>query len=347
MLKTLLLENKIKDKLVYLLDKHPEKFMLSKEEHQEFVVDYLLQIDPTPQKKYIKWMILKAFDPRSIRRVREDWEKYNEYLTLFYNNRKNPKMEKNDIMRIESWNELKEIVEPFMEPDEHDWKSVIKDLEEGIDYEIVSESPSNKLISILTQKGASYLGGDTEWCTTYGEYCLNPNHKRRTSAFPQALDQGKVYLLWSKNDDKRWQFQKESNQYMNEEDVQDFVGILKHLEDDMVIQDDVYEVLGLEGIDDFFLNFFEDSVKKGDEDNYPNKIFWFDKKGNFLSAYNNITNIFGLSYKNIWTEFEKYYSLDYGGVQELTKYFVEKYFKIEGVETVTFMDHKYLENYFK
>jgi len=327
-LRYLLLENKIKDKLVYLLDKHKDKFLLSKEELEEFVVDYILQIDPTPQKKYVKWMILKAFDSDNIRRIKQDWVKYNEYLITFYNNRKNPNMKENDIMKIESWSELKKIVEPFMEPDEQDWKSVIEDLEEGEDYETIVETNKHKLLTILTQKGASYLGGDTEWCTTYGEYCLNPDHKRKTSNFPEAIEEGKVYLLWSKDDDKRWQFQSETGQYMNEDDVQNFGGILEQVEDDEVIKDELYEILNIKHLSDIVIFLFKNGNKK--QDGYI--INFYDIADEFLGQYNIKSQRFIYSFSTLKKHFKKNYnlsSIDVYALNQTIKHIIKKLFNYE------------------
>ena len=63
----------------------------------------------------------------------------------------------------------------------------------------------------LTQKARSYLGANTEWCTTYGEYCLNDDYKYRT-----PVNYDNLWILINEDDQKeKYQFHFGTEQFMD------------------------------------------------------------------------------------------------------------------------------------
>jgi hypothetical protein len=70
-----------------------------------------------------------------------------------------------------------------------------------------------------TQRAASYLGVGTNWCTTWGEYCLNPEYKTSTNQFESYNRRDKLYIVVNKQDpQKKYQFHFQSKSFMNKHD---------------------------------------------------------------------------------------------------------------------------------
>lgn len=88
------------------------------------------------------------------------------------------------------------------------------DLIEDEDYTDYSVHNKYHVYEPLTQKAKSYMGANTEWCTTYGEHCLNNDYKSRT---PMEYDN--LYILINKYDHKeKYQFHFETEQFRDAKD---------------------------------------------------------------------------------------------------------------------------------
>ena len=97
------------------------------------------------------------------------------------------------------------------------FKAIDAHLKEGKDYEFLGEFEKYKMYKPLTQKGASILGMNTEWCTTYGEHCTNPDWQDRNSYFD---DYEELFILINKKTpEMKFQLDFDSNQFMDKDDI--------------------------------------------------------------------------------------------------------------------------------
>ena len=82
-----------------------------------------------------------------------------------------------------------------------DFKEILNALVPNEDYELLHSGENWLFYRPLTQKGASYLGYSTEWCTTWGEYCLNKKNRDRENYF-QSQNQGNYEDNYNNIDDE-------------------------------------------------------------------------------------------------------------------------------------------------
>jgi len=78
----------------------------------------------------------------------------------------------------------------------------------------------------------------------------------------------------------------------------------------------------------FFIDKFKNCKIKTDHKIYPNEIFFFDQKDNYLASYDSKNEEFWISLQNIWSFLESNYDLNYDQVKELTKAWIEQHFKL-------------------
>lgn len=94
------------------------------------------------------------------------------------------------------------------------FKIVDQELQEDEDYIKLVEGEEFIMYEPVTQKGTSILGMNTEWCTTYGTHCLNPDYQNRS---PATYDN--LFILVNKNDpEEKYQFHFGTGQYMDKND---------------------------------------------------------------------------------------------------------------------------------
>lgn len=62
---------------------------------------------------------------------------------------------------------------------------------------------------------------------------------------------------------------------------------------------------------------------------YPNAIFWFDQKGEYLAEYNWEKKKFWVSYRKIWQEYEG--RMSWGQIQESLKKKIEEKFYLNNI----------------
>lgn len=143
----------------------------------------------------------------------EDLPKANEYLTLVY--RYQIPL---DIKKINSIADLYTLVKGHIAKTEKSIASILQTL--GSDeYDLLLNTESWYVFHPKTQKAASYLGVNTEWCTAWGQYSLNPNYKERTSHFVGHSSKGPLYIIINKeNEMDKYQLHFETNQFKNPSD---------------------------------------------------------------------------------------------------------------------------------
>lgn len=144
----------------------------------------------------------------------EDLEKASEYLGYVYSH--NVAI---DIKKINELGDLYNLVSQFIVKDKLDLPSILTALKENEDYKFLYNGNDWLIYQPLTEKGSSYLGYNTEWCTAWGEYSTNKKHKERNCLFRKHHNQGPLYIIINKgNNDDKYQFHFESKQYMDKND---------------------------------------------------------------------------------------------------------------------------------
>ena len=143
----------------------------------------------------------------------EDLPKANEYLTLVYRYRIPV-----DINKVLSITDLYDLVKNYIAKSEKSITSILATLNEE-EYDIILNSDSWYILAPKTEKASAYLGVNTEWCTAWGQYSLNPDYKDRTNHFKSHNSKGPLYIMINKeNEFDKYQLHFESNQLKNPAD---------------------------------------------------------------------------------------------------------------------------------
>lgn len=161
--------------------------------------------------KYAK--LILAFYQKGTLQI-EDLEKAKEYLGYVYQHQIAL-----DINKLKSLGDLYKVVQKYIIEDTLDLKEILNALTIEEDYKLLYDGKDWIFYQPLTIKGASYLGYSTEWCTTWGEYCLTKKNKDRTNYFKRYSVDGPLFIMISKiNPTEKYQFHFESKQYMDKDD---------------------------------------------------------------------------------------------------------------------------------
>lgn len=143
----------------------------------------------------------------------EDLPKANEYLTLVYRY-KIPV----DAKKIESIANMYELVKGYIAKSEKSLSSILPTLNKD-EYQIILNGDAWYVLVPKTEKAAAYLGVNTEWCTAWGKYSLNPDYKDRTNHYLSHSKRGPLYIMINKeNELDKYQLHFESNQLKNPAD---------------------------------------------------------------------------------------------------------------------------------
>ena len=214
------------------------------------------EVDPTSNMKYGNW-IINIFLPRTyLQGDKSNWSNANSfyYMTrqgqgyLFddlpklesylkyydeakrkhelpdsfeyeYNNNTHIIKNPSDINQILSLDMLRAVTEEYRSVDTGDFFGAVKSsLEKGKDYLVKDELTHWLVYKPLTQKGASILGMNTEWCTTYGEHCTNPDWRDRDSAFGGYEYQDLLIFVNKKDPDQKYQVAEATGEFRDQHD---------------------------------------------------------------------------------------------------------------------------------
>jgi hypothetical protein len=209
------------------------------------IFDKIIEADPKTIEgikigKYAK-LLLNIYKNGNL--PMEDLPKASYYLSLVYKyNRSIP----NNVKYLV---DIYKIIEDKIIRIDSPIKDVLKQLIDGVDYIKVFETNNWWLFTPKTEKGAAYLGVNTEWCTTYGEHCRNPAYKNRDeNAFNKYNNQGPLYIIINKSDEsEKYQIHLEKKEFMNKNDERfDLNKFIKENDD----------------IGDLFDNLFEHRINK-------------------------------------------------------------------------------------
>lgn len=143
----------------------------------------------------------------------EDFYKVKEYLDYFYKYTNKIPADKRDLMRFNSLPELYDVIKPFINPEGGEAVATSKsqELKQIKEKEIKKVYEDNRwLIAIpLTERGSCIIGAGTQWCTAA---------KEAQNYFDHYNNQGPLYVLIDKDEDRKYQLHFETGSLMDERD---------------------------------------------------------------------------------------------------------------------------------
>jgi hypothetical protein len=143
----------------------------------------------------------------------EDLPKANEYLTLVYRY-KIPV----DASKMEAISSIYELVKDYIVKSEKSLATILAALNKD-EYQLFANTKSWYIFIPKTEKAAAYLGVNTEWCTAWGKYSLNPDYKDRTNHYKSHANTGSLYIMINKeNEADKYQLHFETDQFKNPAD---------------------------------------------------------------------------------------------------------------------------------
>lgn len=175
----------------------------------------IVRCDPTydevghPQKKgkYVQWL-LNAYNKEII--TSESLNECTFLLDVF--NRYRSLLAEKDIMRYDTLQKLRDVLEPYLDDpyaDVHETSKAvrIRKIKEGA--EKVYEDEEWAVFVPHTWEASRYYGKGTRWCTAYDS---------SDSFFNQYNNKGPLYININRQTKKKWQFHFETQTYCNERD---------------------------------------------------------------------------------------------------------------------------------
>jgi hypothetical protein len=158
-------------------------------------------------------LLLSLFMKNSLKL--EDLDRATEYLGYMYKHKISV-----DITKVTQLSDLYDSIKKYLAQDKRDLSTILQTLSQD-EYKVLLNGENWYIIQPMTERAASYIGINTEWCTTWGPYSLNPKNKDRDNYFGRYNTQGVLYIIINKsNEDDKYQFHFESKQFMNPADKQ-------------------------------------------------------------------------------------------------------------------------------
>ena len=165
--------------------------------------------DPTSKDgkkkgRYLPWL-LKIYKNKNLKL--EDLYKATDYLTTFdkYKN----KLDTTDINKLNSLPDLYKTIEKVLENEEEYLSNKEEDELAKQESEKVYETDDILIVIPKTHRAACKYGKNTQWCTA---------SKDESRYFDLYTNEGDLYIAIDKNNNDKYQFHPESNQYMNVND---------------------------------------------------------------------------------------------------------------------------------
>jgi ethanolamine utilization microcompartment shell protein EutS len=170
------------------------------------IVQRFINADPTPNKKYVQWMI-RTYLSSGIRYL-EDLSRTNDALILFDKNKVRLPVEQRDINKIKSLSDLETLVEAFEEI--KSGKEIKKEISANIKSQtkVIYNGSQGKILVPLTQEASMFWGQGTKWCTA----------ANKNNMFDEYNKDGHLYIILMNNGEK-YQFHLQSGQLMDVKDV--------------------------------------------------------------------------------------------------------------------------------
>lgn len=167
------------------------------------IINALSKADPSPNKQFLQF-IANMYVAKQFRI--EDTDKIKKELELF--NKVKGKLEKKDINQYKSLDELYKATEKFTSDTEaqKSKKEVKKEIKaEGVKK--IIDTPDFKVLVPTTEAAACFYGKGTKWCTAAD----------KDNRFDYYNKQGTIYIILA--GDRKFQLHYESDQFMNEKDL--------------------------------------------------------------------------------------------------------------------------------
>jgi hypothetical protein len=181
-----------------------------KSDHSAFksispVIRKFIKKDPTPNKKYVQWMI-RTYLKSGIRHL-EDLSRTNTALILFDKNKIELPVEQRDINKIKSLSDLETLVKQF--EDVKSGKDIKKEISANIKLQttVVCDGAEGKILIPLTKEASCFWGQGTKWCTA----------AKNNNRFASYNKDGNLYIILMNNGEK-YQFHLQSGQLMDVRD---------------------------------------------------------------------------------------------------------------------------------
>lgn len=186
-----------------------------KNQVKQKIINIFVNADPTNKKAYVLW-IINIYLNAGINRI-EDLSRLKvaltKYVDLKFKNKLKP--EHKDINRVKSLNELEDLIDDYavnaVQPQSERQKE--KEFEEQLykkGWAILYYNDAEiKIVIPNTKEASCFFGRNTRWCTASTE---------SYNYFGEYNEDGPLYIILIKKENKRYQFHIQSNQFMNEKD---------------------------------------------------------------------------------------------------------------------------------
>jgi hypothetical protein len=197
-----------------------EKYVGALDELQsELIVQEISNYDPSPNKQYTLWLILRYITKNPDTgaygiQLWEDLKKATDLLAIFDAAKKHRYFRTPELAPFADINRFRSIQDLF---------KFVKDMPKEATYSmearkesaiisnkgatVLLDSETCKVVRLLTQEGATFYGTGTNWCTT-----------PKDGQFETYNAMGPIYVIVEKINNRRWQFHFESAQFMDESD---------------------------------------------------------------------------------------------------------------------------------
>lgn len=174
----------------------------------------IVNADPTENKMYVKWLILKAFSNMSIYDFTKGLEDVRGMLSLYDRAKSNLPQDQRDIMSCcNNFEDLKAIVLPYMEdPTLLLSKNQLRgDTPVSGQYEVIYDDAEWTVIVPKTHSASCYWGSGSKWCTAYDK---NPRW------FEEYVKMGILFIFRNKaNKDLRYQLHIPKIEFKNKTNI--------------------------------------------------------------------------------------------------------------------------------
>jgi len=158
-------------------------------------------------------LLLKLYNknPRFI----EDLENATQYLDIVYKKRVPI-----DINKINDLADIYEKIKIYFTKSNLTLNNVLDLLTINVDYKLLFKNNEWSLFEPLNEKGSCYLGFNTEWCTAWGKYSLNDEHKSKTNHFidyakneKDGTNESIFIIINNINNDEKYQIHLSTNSF--------------------------------------------------------------------------------------------------------------------------------------
>ena len=199
----LLFENKVE----YLANQYHDKLLQrAKNDHRittddpQDIIQELSKMDPT-NGKYLHWIVREyvngyflSEDVSQVKGALEEFQKRKQQL------------DQKDINQY-NFQELEDLMDEMKEQEAPASKRQQAQAIKTEGAKVIAQDSSGTIVQLLTEEAANYYGKGTKWCTTADN----------DSMFEDYAKKGPLYVLLS-NDGRKYQFQFESKQFVDEKD---------------------------------------------------------------------------------------------------------------------------------